>query len=150
LKVFDSQPSISFPTSSVSALPVGQYDECLSIVSDKVNDQPIIKGQYCSLGIPNLLPPKHSYTNAEPIDQYFINLINQQTNTSKSKQINPLTAKYFTKDAKLHLKPQFFHQLLDINDYLKTVGIKIPTGFCLPTTCNPKDIEYAVNKCEKN
>jgi hypothetical protein len=132
-------------------LPVGQYDQCLSIVSDKVNDQPIIKGQYCSLGIPNLLPPKHSYRNAEPIDQYFINLINQQTNTSKNKhQNNPFIGKYFTKNAKLHLKPQFFDELLDINDYLKTVGIKIPTGFCLPKTCNPKDIEYALNKCEKN
>jgi len=142
-------PSITLST-GLSGLPVGQYDECLSIRSPEEKDKPIIRGQYCALGMSDLLPPKDSYTPGEPIDDYLFALINSRLNSSKGLQINPMAKKHFTSDKKLNIKPQIIEEFLEIIDYIKAFNIRLPTGFCLPTTCDPKDVEFAVNKCKLN
>ncbi len=153
LTVFDSQPPISAKT-GVSGLPMGQYDEYLSIESPEEKGKQKIKGQYCSLGFGELLPPKDSYKFGEPVDDYLLTLYENYKNSSKHykkhNKIHPLHKNYFTSNGNINMisVQESIEGYLEVNDYIKTLGIRLPTGLCLPTTCYPKDIEFAINKSE--
>jgi hypothetical protein len=144
--VLDSQPQISFKT-SISGLPIGEYDECLGIQSPQQEDKPIFKGQYCALEVPELTPHKSEYKFGEPIDNSILEQVRDHFNSSNLRSLINIFI-YLDSEAKYQFKPQFFEDFLQINDRTKPNQINVPTGFCLPTTCNPKDIEYAINKCK--
>ncbi len=144
--VLDTQPQISFKT-TISGIPIGEYDECLGIQSPQQEDKPIFKGQYCALEVPELAPHKSSYKFGEPIDNFILEQVRDHLNSSNLRSlINPFI--YLDSEAKYQLKPEFLEDTFEINDHIKPNEINVPTGFCLPTTCNPKDIEYAINKCK--
>jgi hypothetical protein len=146
--VIDTLPSIQLKTGA-NSLPLGQYDECLIIESPKQIDKPIIKGQYCALGYANIWPQKASYTPGEPFDETLLNIVNDYLNSSKNfenMRKNPILSQYLDSRQRLQIPPHIIETELQLNDYMISVDTQMPFGLCLPTTCKPKDIEYAINK----
>jgi len=124
---------------AVSSLPLGEFDECLSIESPEEPGKPRIVGQYCRWGPAFPLPPRGSYKIGEPIDPYVMDMMKNSTDKriiNLRKYINGLDQEKVD---------QLFYEL----EYSQSYDFKTG-GSCLPTTCKPKDVEYAINKCRKN
>ena len=152
--VLEAQPSITIKSNFLESIPIGKYDECLSIESPEEKDKPTIRGQYCTIGMPDILPDSKSYTLGEPLDLSIFDLINEQMNeTIKDHKSWPTSRKYFDETGKVHVKPEFVESYLNSYEFYKNLrqkyGFKTPMGFCLPSACDPKDVEYAINKCKQ-
>lgn len=100
----------------------GQYNECL----DVVNTQGLkFRGQYClaKFPLPFLHPViKRGDQNASEISEFKINF-----------------------QKKLHLDNNLMKLVQAIN-YFKTSYYRF--GVCIPSVCNPKEINRALNKSE--
>ena len=133
----------TFPTPS-PGLPMAHsdYDSCLMIESPTTSDDStVIRGQFCHLDYPKILPNWEEYQN-DPIKQDVFDkiksgikdLTKQAYHTRSDNRMKNFT---FTKP--------FFEDLVFMNEWSKTFA-KLPVTLCLPTTCSTKDIEIAINK----
>ena len=143
----DSQPSGNPFSININSPPFGEYDECLSIESTGPvePDKPKIFGHYCSLGMPtNLLPkadPSQLEDNAK-LDKYYGQRLKEQLGgNNKSTEMT-----YIRSWIKDESDGRFTFDLIRYLEYNGLEKARLPTGLCLPSTCNAKDVEWAINK----
>ena len=148
LLVMDSMPSGKVASLQINSLPFGEYDECLSIESPDESDpdKPKIFGHFCSLGLPtNIFPPAdpdHIEDNKR-IEEMYLRKIKEQLNSSDSRN---LELKFIRQQIQDESDGQFIYGILRYIEFLGPDKIRLPPGLCLPSTCNPKDVEFAINK----
>ncbi|XP_054166937.1 uncharacterized protein LOC128964372 [Oppia nitens] len=140
LKFLDSQPSMSMSVVDMSGPPYGNYDECLSIESAAETDKPTIKGQYCALDMDWIL-------DIDPADVDPVGLLKAVNSSEKTKKIFFNLLGYY---GNIVLKRQNRHEIDLTFEYLEYFarGVKFINGFCLPTTCKPNDLAFAINQCK--
>ena len=146
----DSQPSGKIFSFQINSLPFGEYDECLSIESPDTEEteNPKIYGHYCSLGIPtNMFPPadQDHFEDNKRIDEMIERKMLENLNNTDSRKAE---LKLFREQLEEENESYFFHGMIRYLEYLGPEKVRLPTGLCLPSTCNPKDVEYAINKSE--
>jgi hypothetical protein len=132
------------PTIHTSGFPTAHsdYDSCLMIRSPATSDDtPVIRGQFCHLDIPQILPTWEQYQK-DPIKQdvfdkikMAIDEISKRTyHTSSENRMENFT-----------LYKTTLEDMVFIVDWSKSFR-KLPVTLCLPNTCSTKDIEKAINK----
>lgn len=142
-------PSGKVASLQINGIPFGEYDECLSIESPEPKDkeQPIIYGHYCSMGIPsNLFPPANldHIEDNKRLDEMYAKQLRDRLNSSAS--ANSVEMNFIRDHIQTESDGMLLYTLIKYLDYLDPDKVRLPTGLCLPSTCNPKDVEYALNK----
>jgi hypothetical protein len=114
------------------------YDLCLSVESPVTKEnQHIIRGKYCSLGLPNMMPTHKQY-KANPFDTFVLDRINMIIDKMKTRRNSTMQTKFkFTQIT--------VEDITEIFDYGEKIA-KLPMGICLPTNCSAQDIEKVINK----
>jgi hypothetical protein len=141
-------PSLPSRILEISSIPLGEYDECLNIISPEEKDKPTIRGQYCRMSPMLPFPQKGYYTYGEPIDNSLMIIIENYINSSKKKE--KIEQRFNqTKEFINNLSEENFEELVKDLEFGLSFNF-IVSGLCLPTTCNPKDIQNAINECMKN
>jgi hypothetical protein len=146
--VLDAMPSLPSRILEISSIPLGEYDDCLKIISPEEKDKPTIRGQYCRMSPMLPFPQKGYYKYGEPIDNSLMIIIENYVNSSKKKEKNEQRLNQ-TKEFINNLSQENFEELVEDLKFAFNLNFKI-SGLCLPTTCNPKDIQNAINECMKN
>ena len=112
------------------------YDLCLSVESPVTKEnQHIIRGQYCSIGLPHMMPTHKQY-KANPLDQFVLDRINMVI--EKNRRNSSMQSKY-------KLTQIMLEDITEVFDYGEKIA-KVPMGICLPTNCSTQDIEKVINK----
>ena len=130
----------------INSLPFGEYDECLSIESPKTENKPTIYGQYCSLAIPtNLFPASNQYFDDIEADDSYLNRFIERFNYTDRPDIESIE-----KGLRTEANGYFIEGVIRYLEYMGLENTRLPPGLCLPSVCDPKHIEYAINKCQTN
>jgi hypothetical protein len=132
----------------ISSIPLGEYDDCLNIISPEEKDKPTIRGQYCRMSPMIPFPQKGYYKYGEPIDNSLMIIIENYIKSSKKSEENEQRLNQ-TKEFINNLSEEDFEDLVKDLEFGLSFNFKI-SGLCLPTTCDPKDIQNAINECMKN
>ncbi|CAG2102715.1 unnamed protein product [Medioppia subpectinata] len=129
----------------LTSLPFGEYDECLDIESRYQWDKPMIYGQYCALGLPlSIIPPSGSHTAEDNRrnDAMLLNYMRQRANSTEERTPQKDFMDRLNNETDGHL----MEGLMRYIEYLGEEEVRLPPGICLPTACNAKDFEFAINK----
>ncbi|CAG2102301.1 unnamed protein product [Medioppia subpectinata] len=109
------------------------YDECLQLQSPNAPNIKEFSGQYCWLGAPNIALNERTFDELGTLVNW----------TELNEQIKNNSASYMrTQDN----KTERFKPLKVTSTFANTFTTDMPMGLCLPTTCRPQDIEFALNK----
>jgi len=146
--VLDAMPSLPSRILEISSIPLGEYDECLNIISPEEKDKPTIRGQYCRMSPMIPFPQKGYYKYGEPIDNSLMIIIENYIKSSKKSEEMEQRLNQ-TKEFINNLSEEDFEDLVKDLEFGLSFNFKI-SGLCLPTTCDPKDIQNAINECMKN
>ena len=123
-------------------MPSVDYDLCLKFESPETEQGlPVMRGQFCSLDMPGILPPWEKYRK-NPINESIFTKIEQNKKENLRKQNKSLAIGRMNND---EITMQIMNDLIHDFDWGKDF-FKLPTGLCLPNTCPAKDIERAINK----
>ncbi|CAG2112715.1 unnamed protein product, partial [Medioppia subpectinata] len=141
--VLDAQPSMTMTITELSGPSHGNYDQCLSIVSPEVEDQPVIKGQYCSMDT-NFLVGLTKEDTGEG-DNDGVNRVMNKSTFAKNVMTGILGA-YIPITVARSQHSVNLDQLLEYLHYFIKKDMKFVSGFCLPTTCRPEDLSDAINE----
>jgi hypothetical protein len=135
-------PTLSSGILEFSNMPLGEFDQCLEVESPEEEDLSKFFGQYCHWGPNAPFPPRSSYKYGEPIDDYLMVMIDNQINSSKDqKSINAIND---IKNVINNWDEENIDELFRYKDIFSDNMYR--NGLCLPTTCHPKDVEFAINK----
>ena len=125
-------------------LPSIGYDECLSFESPLFDtDLPKFKGQYCWLGIPDIVLNDKTYDELQL--EANITSINERISEMRTKR-SKNEYNESSRMAAFSISRQLIHEFISINAYQKTFVTGLPVGICIPNTCRPQHIQYAINK----
>ncbi|XP_054166924.1 nose resistant to fluoxetine protein 6-like [Oppia nitens] len=147
IKFMDSSPIGQLDPVNYNSLPFGEYEECITIESPREVDKSKIYGKYCALGIPtNLIPDSrdHQPEDNKRVDQMLLDFLRNQFNNS---DVNK--GDMFFLDNQLdngHTDGHFYEGIIKYMEYMGAENIRLPPGLCIPTVCDAKDVEYAINK----
>ncbi|CAG2113800.1 unnamed protein product [Medioppia subpectinata] len=120
LGILDAQPSFQMTVTELGGPSIGNYDQCLSIVSTEEVDQPVIKGQYCAMDTNFLLDvKKEDIEGGDDLETIFNkSIVAKNLITGLIGAFVPIVISH----------------------------MKVISGFCLPTTCRPEDLSDAINE----
>ncbi|CAG2101243.1 unnamed protein product [Medioppia subpectinata] len=139
--ILDAQPSFQMTVTELGGPSIGNYDQCLSIVSPEEVDQPVIKGQYCSMDTNFILDIKME--DVERSD----NLGAVMNKSVFANNFFPgLMGVYVPIIVSRDHNPNDLTEGMEYSKYFFKKDIKLVNGFCLPTTCKPEDLSDAINE----
>jgi len=103
----------------------GDFDECLEISSPIKSKEPTIEGKYCLMKIIVPFPKSYSYEGEEKKNR-------------------------LTEIMKIVLKNNELKKLLTIGKMINGMNIMngstFHLGICIPSNCNPKEVENSINQ----
>ncbi|XP_054166941.1 uncharacterized protein LOC128964377, partial [Oppia nitens] len=141
LKFFEAQPRPSNGILGLNGVLYGNYDQCLSIESPDETDKPKIYGQYCGI--------KHQSIDKKqiPLNVYEDMANFYKHNVSKSLSfvlLQNIIGKFF-QSHRVKTADQW-RQVIEFADNSHFVISNVINGFCLPSTCRPKDLSRVLTK----
>ncbi|CAG2102495.1 unnamed protein product [Medioppia subpectinata] len=141
MKFFDAQPRLQSGMVDMTGFPFGNYDQCMGIEGPDEDDKPKIRGQYCGIDVrDNLIVMS---LPREYVDNLKQNL--PKTDTFNYKNFfNQFFANY--RRVFYRMTADDMISGLEFIDNQLFQNMKILNGFCLPTTCRPRDVSLALNQ----
>ena len=94
-----------------------------------------------------IFPDPNSYKEGDPLDPYFMLMIEDYLNRRYNGTPHWKIPKMYTSDGKIRLNERVIKEVLIANHYFRDFISKVPTGICLPSTCDPIEVQNAFNKC---
>ena len=135
-------PSLGSAQLESFVIPSFDYDECLSFKSLEYEEFPQISAQYCWVGASYLLPKPEQYKK-EPIPDWAIELWGKSLMAQ-----NKMDYEHNTRLSEPDIKnlPRNTLEVIFLMDYFRPLHDKLNFGLCMPRSCNPQDMEDAINK----
>ncbi|CAG2102496.1 unnamed protein product, partial [Medioppia subpectinata] len=141
MTVLDAQPRLQSGMVDMTGPPFGNYDQCMGIEGPEEDDKPIIRGQYCGIDLRDNVMLK-SFPR-----EYFEKL---SENLPKTDTFNYKNAfNQFFENYRRVFYRMTTDDMMDAMEFIDNQlfnNMKLINGFCLPTTCQPRDVSNALNQ----